>query len=71
MPMLKVQRLSVGGRWNVDKVNENGQYFVDVCTERDLFLSNTLWHKLIHRYTWARGNEMSLIDYKTVEDKRL
>ncbi len=52
-------------------VNENGQYLVDICAEKGLFLANTfLQHKMIHRYTWARGNERSLIDYIAV-DKRL
>ncbi len=40
----------------------NGQYLVDICAERKLFLANTFQHKMIHRYTWAKGNERSLID---------
>ncbi len=36
---------------------------MDICAERGLFLSNTFFqHKMIHRYTWARGDERSLID---------
>ncbi len=51
---------------------EQGRNFndvvVDVCTERELFLSNTFFqHKIIHRYTWARGDARSLIDYIAVD----
>ncbi len=39
-----------------DGVNENGEHLVDVCAERGLFLVNTFYHhRLIHRYTWRRG----------------
>ncbi len=38
--------------------------------ERGLFLSNTFFqHKMIHRYTWARGNERSMIDYIAVDNR--
>ncbi len=41
-----------------------------ICAERGLFLSNTFFqHKMIHRYTWARGNERSLIDYIAVDNR--
>ncbi len=43
---------------------------VDICGETGLFLSNTFFqHKMIHRYTWARGNERSLIDYIAVDNR--
>ncbi len=42
---------------------------MDICAERGSFLSNTFQHKMIHRYTWARGNERSLIDYITVDNR--
>ncbi len=51
------------------EVNENGQYLVDICAERGLFLLNTFQHKMIHRYTWARGNERRLIDYIAVDNR--
>ncbi len=51
-------------KYGVKGVNENRQHLVDICAERGLFLSNTSFqHKMIHRYTWARGNDRSLIDY--------
>ncbi len=51
-------------------INENGQYHVDICAERGLFLSNTSFqYKMIHRYTWARGNDRSLIDYIAVDNR--
>ncbi len=50
----------VVGKYGVEGVNENGEHLVDICAERGLFLSNTFFqHKMIHRYTWARGNEIS------------
>ncbi len=60
----------VVGKYGVEGVNENGQYFVDTCAERGLLCSNTfLQHKMIHRYTWARGDERSLIDYIAVDNR--
>ncbi len=59
------------GEYGVEGVNENGQYLVGICAERGLFLSNTFFqHKMIHRYTWARGDERSLIDYIAVDKMR-
>ncbi len=60
----------VVGKYGVEGVNENGQYLVDIHAEMGLFLSNTFFqHKMIHRYTWARGNERSLIDYIAVDNR--
>ncbi len=59
----------VVGRCGVEGVNENGQHLVDICAERGLFLSNTFQHKRIHRYTWANGDERSLIDYIAVDNR--
>ncbi len=54
----------------MEGVNENGQYRVDICAERGLSLSNTFFqHKMIHGYTWARGNERRLIDYIAVDNR--
>ncbi len=53
-------------------VNENGEYLVDVCAERGLFLANTFLRKMIHRYTWRRGDggeQKSLIDYIAVDER--
>ncbi len=37
---------------------------------RGLFPSNTFFqHKMIHRYTWVRGNERSLTDYIAVDNR--
>lgn len=59
----------MGGQ-DVDGINDNGQYLVDVCAERGLFLGNSFFqHKLIHRYTWARGNERSLVDYIAADNR--
>ncbi|MCP5003018.1 MAG: hypothetical protein GY941_03575 [Planctomycetes bacterium] len=73
----KVGNKEVGGvvgRWGVEGVNENGEYLVDLCSERGLFLANTFFeHKMIHRFTWKRRDEMSeqmsLIDYIAVDER--
>ncbi len=60
----------VVGKYGVEEVNKNKQNLVDICAERGLFLSNTFFqHKVIHRYTWSRGNERSLIDYTAVDNR--
>ncbi len=60
----------VVGKYGVDGMNGNGQYVVGICAERGLFLSNTFFqHKMIHRYTWARGNERNLINYIAVDNR--
>ncbi len=46
------------GKWGVEGVNENGEHLVNVCAERGLFLANSFFqHKMIHRYTWRRGED--------------
>ncbi len=59
----------VVGKYGVEGVNENGQYLMGICAERGLFLLNTFQHKMIHRYTWARGNERSMIDYIALDNR--
>ncbi len=60
----------VVGKYGVEGVNENGQYLVNICTERGLILWNTSFqHNMIRRYTWARGNDRSLIDYIAVDNR--
>ncbi len=43
--------------------------WICICAERGLFLVNSFQHKMIHRYTWARGNERSLINYIAVDNR--
>ncbi len=51
-------------------MNENGQYLMDICAERGLFLLNTFFqYKMIHRYTWARGDARSLTNYIAVDNR--
>ncbi len=42
---------------------------MDISAERGLFLSNTFQQKMIHRYTWARGDDKSLIVYIGVDSR--
>ncbi len=39
---------------------------MELLVLRGSILANTFQHKLIHRYTWARG-DMSIIDYIAVD----
>ena len=62
------------GKWGVPGMNENGEYLVDMCAERGLFLANTFFeHKMIHRYTWRRRDaeeeQKGLIDYIAVDER--
>ena len=63
----------VVGKWGVPGKNENGEWLVDVCAERGLFLANTFFqHKMIHKYTWRRGGvdeQKGLIDYMAVDSR--
>ncbi|MEL7177812.1 MAG: reverse transcriptase domain-containing protein [Pseudomonadota bacterium] len=64
----------VVGKWGVAGVNENGEYLVNICAERGLFLANTCFeHKMIHRYTWRRMQgeveQKGLIDYVAVDER--
>ncbi len=62
--------MGVVGKFGVDSMNDNGQNLVNICDERGMFPANTFFqHKMIHRYTWARGNERSLIDYIAVDER--
>ncbi len=45
----------VVGKRGVEGVNENGEHLVDVCTEKSLLFQ----HRLVHRYTQRRKDEMS------------
>ncbi len=45
----------VEGKWGVPE-NENGEWFIDVCTERELFLANTfIQQNIINWYIYRRG----------------
>ncbi len=62
------------GKWGVEGVNEIGEQLVDTCAERELFLANTFFqHKMIHWYTWRRGEdgeeERSSTDYIAVDER--
>ena len=65
----------VVGRFGVPGTNGNGEYLVDFCAERRLFLANTFFeHRMIHRYSWKRvdysGSEQkALIDYVIVDER--
>ncbi len=44
----RVGNKELGGvveRWGVEVVNENGEYLVDLYSEKRLFLANTFEHK--------------------------
>lgn len=47
----------------------NTLWTVDVCVERELLMVNTFQHKVILRHMWAKGNERSMIDCITVDNK--
>ncbi len=65
--------MDVVGKWGIPGKNENGEWLVDVCAERGLFLTNTFFqHKNIHRYTWRRGDDYEqkgLIVYVAVDER--
>jgi len=69
----KIGGEEIGGvvrKWGVEGVNENGEYLVDICAGRGLFLTNTFFqHKMIHRYTWRLKNTRSLIDYIALDER--
>ncbi len=69
----KVEGTEIGGvvgGYGVEGENKNGQHLVDICAERGLFISNTFFqHKIIHRYTWARGDARSLTDCIDVDNR--
>lgn len=61
---------SVLGKFGDVRVNENGRYLLDVCLERNLIVSNSMFrHKEIHMYTWQRQNERSIIDFVIVDER--
>lgn len=51
---------SVVGRWGVEGINENGQWLVDVCTARGLFLANTFQHKMNLLTAWLYHTLLSI-----------
>ena len=55
-------------------MNENGEYLVDICAERWLFLANTFFQqKMIHRYPWrrkdVRDEQKNISDCIAVDEK--
>ncbi|XP_052757031.1 craniofacial development protein 2-like [Galleria mellonella] len=58
------------GMFGDKRVNENGESLLEVCLERNLVVTNTLFsHKLIHMYTWQRQTERSMIDFVIVDER--
>lgn len=47
----------VVGMWGARGVNENSEHLAGICTERGLFLANTLQHKInfLCQHTWRLG----------------
>ena len=66
----------VTGKFGVPGENENGEYLLNMCAERELMIGNTIFgKKKIYKYTWVRvveGKvvERALLDYVLV-DKRI
>ena len=55
-------------------MNENGEYMVETCAERELFLPNTVFNIKLSTGThreeeMKRGEQKSMIDYKAVDEK--
>lgn len=58
------------GRFGDERVNENGVCLLDICVEKELFVTNTTFgHKKIHMYTWQRHTERSTIDFVIVDER--
>ena len=54
----------ITGMYGVPGENENGEWLVELCAERELVIGNTWFKKkLCHKYTWERGDQKSLLDY--------
>ncbi len=68
MGKLETEIRSVVGKWGFEKVNENGQYLVDVSAKRRLFLANTFQHKIIQMHKWM-GNDRSHIDFIAIDNR--
>ncbi|XP_048481334.1 craniofacial development protein 2-like [Plutella xylostella] len=61
---------SVLGTFGDVSVNENGESLLEVCMEKKLIVTNTLFcHKKIHMYTWQRGKDRSMIDFAIVDGR--
>ena len=61
---------SVLGTFGDKKTNDAGKFILDVCLEKNLFVSNTMFaHKDIHMYTREMNNERSMIDLMIVDNR--
>ncbi|KAJ0183431.1 hypothetical protein K1T71_001407 [Dendrolimus kikuchii] len=59
---------AVLGPYGDKRVNDAGRPIIDVCMERNLLVSNTLFHhKDIHTYTWRMNDQKSMIDLILIE----
>lgn len=48
--------------------NANGDELIKLCTENDLFISNT-WYPHDVMYTWERGGHRTMIDYLILDER--
>lgn len=55
------------GRHGDEHLNENGKLLLDFCVGNSLTVMNTFFeHRDVHKYTWFRGTQRSLIDFVMV-----
>lgn len=58
------------GIYGDKRVNDNGRSLIEVCLEKNLVITNTMFdHKEIHMYTWQRGEKKSMIDFVIVDER--
>jgi len=60
------------GRHGLGNRNENGDIFIDLCTNYDLIIGGSLVpHKDIHKATWVAPNHRTVnqIDHMTISKK--
>jgi hypothetical protein len=56
----------VGGNFGEDRINDNGERLIELCTQTSLKIWNGFFnHKNIHKYTWEqqKKNLKTVIDY--------
>lgn len=62
----------VMGRHGLGELNENGEMFIDLCSNHDLVIGESLFpHKRIHKGTWMspNGQTINQIDHITINRK--
>ena len=60
---------NVTGKLREAEENENDEYLEDNCAWRSVFCKQLLSKKMIHRYTWTKGNMKSLIDLIALDER--